>query len=157
MEATLWALERLDPYERVTLLNELAVLRDNRGDNACGFALDLVKDLHRLDNANYLASMHRISDFDEWIGGRRRRGVEDSGERRDDGDASLCRIRRIPGYGVRALRAGRADRGGNLRCRNGNRRIEAASQCDAHTIFGEIELADVSALQSFSERLHPAN
>src|SRR6185437_1565281 len=60
----------LDQEQRLPVLHRLAVLHQDRLHRSRGVGLDLVQQLHRLDDAERLALGHRLSDLDE----RRRAG-----------------------------------------------------------------------------------
>src|SRR5262245_36308094 len=61
-----------------------AVLHEDLLDLAFGFGLDLVHQLHRLDDADHLALAHRLAGLDEDGRLRRRRAIERADERRAD-------------------------------------------------------------------------
>src|SRR6185312_12445742 len=62
----------LDEEQGLAVLHRLAVLDEDRLDGAGHVALDLVQQLHRLDDAEGLALGDGLADLDE--GGRARRG-----------------------------------------------------------------------------------
>src|SRR4051794_21899788 len=65
-----------DDEERLAELHRLAVLAQDLADRAGGVGLDLVHDLHRLDDADGIADLDGAADLDERIGARTRRAVE---------------------------------------------------------------------------------
>src|SRR5690348_1875987 len=81
------ASDGLDTDEGFAFLHELAVLGQDRRHSAAHLRLDLVEDLHRLQDADHLARLDHVANLDE--GRRAGRGgqVEDAGERGDDGHA----------------------------------------------------------------------
>src|SRR5579872_483881 len=85
------ASDGLDTDEGVAFLHELPVLGHKRRDSAADLGLDLVEDFHGLDDTYHLAGIHRVANIYERGRSRRRRGVVDTGERRDDGDAGIGR------------------------------------------------------------------
>src|SRR5687767_4357301 len=59
------ALRGLDAEERLTELHRLPVLREDLGDLPGDVRLDLVHQLHRLDDAEHLALLHHGAHLDE--------------------------------------------------------------------------------------------
>src|SRR5689334_4238468 len=57
--------------QRLPVLHRLAVLDEDLLDHAVAVGLDLVEELHRFDDADGLAGLHRLPDFDERVGARR--------------------------------------------------------------------------------------
>src|SRR5262249_41643713 len=72
-----------DDEQRLTEFDRLAVLGDDRLDRAADVRLDLVHQLHRLDDAENVALLNRIADLDERFpaGGGSGRGIERSHHR----------------------------------------------------------------------------
>src|SRR5687768_11452921 len=103
--------------KRLAVFHRLAVLDQDGFHHACGVGLDLVHQLHRFDDADGVALLHRVADFDERLGVGRGRAVERADHRRLDYMALLAR-RRV-GWRTCGLRAayGRGRRGGEERCR----------------------------------------
>src|SRR5262245_58878687 len=77
--------------ELLAVLDVLAVLDEDLGDLAVGLGLDLVHELHGLDDADDLALAHGRAHVDEGGGLGRRRAVEGAHERRRVERASLAR------------------------------------------------------------------
>src|SRR5881394_1681974 len=70
--------------QRLAVLHRLAVLDEDRLHRAGGVGVDLVHQLHRLDDADHVALLHRLADLDESLGVGRRRAVEGADHRRLD-------------------------------------------------------------------------
>src|SRR5688572_28460273 len=70
--------------KRLAVLHRLAVLDEDRLHHAGGVGLDLVHELHRLDDADRVALLHRLPDLDERLGIGRRRAVKGADHRRLD-------------------------------------------------------------------------
>src|ERR671925_785575 len=70
------ALRRLDDEQRLVELHGLLVLHQDLGDDARDVGLDLVEHLHRLDDADRLTLLDRLTDLDERLGPGRWRAVE---------------------------------------------------------------------------------
>src|SRR2546426_4345867 len=62
--------------QRLPVLHRLAVLHEHRFHHAGGVGLDLVHQLHRLDDANRLAFLDGLADLDKRFGVGRRRTVK---------------------------------------------------------------------------------
>src|SRR6185295_4337092 len=73
---------RADAEERLAELHRLAVLRQDLDDPPRLVGLDLVHQLHRLDDAEHLALLHHRPHLDEGRLVRRRRPVERAHEGR---------------------------------------------------------------------------
>src|SRR5512134_1937536 len=82
-------LARHDAEERLAELHGGGVLDEDLGDRPVGLRLDLVHELHRLDDAERLALLHLRADVDERRRLGRRRPVERADERRVHDDARL--------------------------------------------------------------------
>src|SRR6185369_922859 len=65
-----------DHDQRLSELDRLPVLGEHLLDHARLVGLDLVHQLHRLDDAKRIADLYRVPDFDERLRTRRRRAVE---------------------------------------------------------------------------------
>src|SRR6185503_11498339 len=65
-----------DEEQRLTEFDGLAVLGEDRLDRAARVGLDLVHQLHRLDDAKRVALRDAVADFDERRAARRRRTIE---------------------------------------------------------------------------------
>src|SRR3954468_968190 len=89
-----------DDEERLAELDRLAVLAQDLPDRAGCVRLDLVHDLHRLDDADRLADPDGAADLDEGVGARAGRAVERADHRRLD---DLAGDLRRSGLGTRAL------------------------------------------------------
>src|SRR5882672_12020662 len=70
--------------KRLAVLDGLAVLHQDRLHHPGGVGVDLVHQLHRLDDADDLAFLDRLADLDERLGVGRRRAVEGADHRRLD-------------------------------------------------------------------------
>ena len=82
-----------DHEQRLAELDGLAVLDEDRLDRAGGVGLDLVHQLHRLDDAQRVALLDRVADLDERLGAGRRRAIERADHRALD-DVAFRRRRR---------------------------------------------------------------
>src|SRR5215468_6944036 len=71
----------LDDEQRLTVFDGLAVLGQDLGDRAGHVGLDLVHDLHRLDDADRIAFLDLRADVDERLGSRARRAIEGADHR----------------------------------------------------------------------------
>ena len=60
--------DRLDLEQELAVLDRLGVLDVDRADDACGLGLQLVEELHRLEDAQHLSGNDGVADVDE--GGR---------------------------------------------------------------------------------------
>ena len=137
----------------------LAVLREDLDDRAGALGLDLVHQLHRLDDAERLPGAHDRADLDE----RRRVGGGRAVERADEGARHVDRVGR-PARSRSARRRGPRPR---LRQRPGRQRpraavvhrdrARAADDADARAVVLVLELGDVllrragrSSARSFS-------
>src|SRR5690606_29820718 len=60
----------LDHEQRLAVLHGLPVLNKDLGHGAALVGLDLVEDLHRFDDADGVAFLDRVADFDERLGAR---------------------------------------------------------------------------------------
>lgn len=74
---------RLGPkgVEPLAELDLGAVVNEDLGYHACHLGLDLVHQLHGLDNADGLTLVDPVSDLDEWRRVLRRPPVEDADKR----------------------------------------------------------------------------
>src|SRR5213075_665277 len=70
--------------ERLAVLHRLAVLDEDRLDRARGVGVDLVHQLHRLDDADHVALLDLLPDLDECLGVGGRRAIEGADHRRLD-------------------------------------------------------------------------
>src|SRR4249919_1165558 len=64
-----------DDEQRLPELDRLPVLDQDRLDDAGLVGLDLVHELHRLDDAERVAFLDRVADLDERLGARRARAI----------------------------------------------------------------------------------
>src|SRR3984893_14094921 len=74
--------KRLHQEERLPELDRLAVPHHHLGDAARHLGLDLVHQLHRLDDAEHLAFLHHVTLGDEWRSVGFWRAVEGADHRR---------------------------------------------------------------------------
>src|SRR5690625_752021 len=72
---------RTDPEQGLTVLDRILVLHQDLGDHSVGFGLDLVHQLHRLDDAQYGAAGDPVTDLDVIISVRSGSGVEGTDDR----------------------------------------------------------------------------
>ena len=75
--------------QRLTVLHVLAVAREDLDHLAVGLGLDLVHQLHRLDDADHLTLADGVPDLDEGRRLGRGRAIERADERRRDEGAGL--------------------------------------------------------------------
>src|SRR5262249_61626913 len=71
-----------DDDKRLTILDGLTVLDEDRLYVAGLVGLDLVHKLHRLDDAERVTDLDRVADFHERLGARRRGPIERADHRR---------------------------------------------------------------------------
>src|SRR5678816_1764494 len=57
-----------DDHQRLAVFHGLSVLGQDRLDHAGTVGLDLVHQLHRLDNAKRIADLHAVADVDKGFG-----------------------------------------------------------------------------------------
>src|SRR3954471_23658252 len=74
----------LDDEQRLAVFDRLPVLAQDLGDRSGLVGLDLVQDLHRLDDADGLAFLDLTADLDERLGAGAGRAVEGADHRRLD-------------------------------------------------------------------------
>src|SRR4029453_2776811 len=105
------AVQRLELEEELPVLDRLGVLDADLSPHRPDLRLDLVHELHRLEDAKRLARRHRIALHDERLGTWLRRAGESPDHRRLDPDRPV-RGRAHWGLGLsRRHRRGRAQRG----------------------------------------------
>src|SRR5512145_3172672 len=85
-----WAGALRDDEQRLPVLHRLAVLHQDRLDHARGVGLDLVHQLHRLDDAHRLAGLHVLADLDVGLGLGRGGAVEGADHGRLEDVAGLA-------------------------------------------------------------------
>src|SRR5664279_527547 len=88
-----------DDEQRLSELDRLPVLREDRLDDAGLVGLDLVHELHRLDDAQRGAFLHRVADLDERLGAGRGRPVESAHHRAFHQVTVRSAWRRVGGQG----------------------------------------------------------
>src|SRR5574340_425014 len=120
--------------QRLSKLYWLAVFNQDGLDDAALVRIDLVEQLHCLDDAQSVAAVHGLADVHERLGTRGRRAVEGANHRRFHhmafGD------RRLGGFGNRR-------RGGNDRLLRGRRiglHHGRGGACDANAFFALADL-----------------
>src|SRR3990167_828526 len=69
-------LQRLQGEEGLAVLHRVTVLHQDRGDASPDLGLDLVHQLHGLDDADHRALLHQVSLLDEGLCAGRRSPVE---------------------------------------------------------------------------------
>src|SRR6185437_3333445 len=113
LEAWRTAVDRVELEEQLAVLDRLSVLGVDPPNDPLLLGLDLVHQLHRLEDADGLAGADRVAFLDERRRPRRRRAVEGADHRRLDLDRARVERRR-GGRGGRGLllRARRRRRGG---------------------------------------------
>src|SRR5581483_4196737 len=125
---------RLQQEERLAELDGLGVLDQHPDDAARHLRLDLVHELHRLDDADDLALLHPVALADERLRVGSRRPVEGADQRRlDRQEVGLGgRGGRREGAGARdRRRAGRRRGGSGCPVRDPGRRLPAEAHPDA--------------------------
>ena len=131
------AADGLDLEQERPELDRLPVLDVDRADAAVHVRLELVEELHRLEQAQRLAGSDDVADGDERRRARLRGAVEEPDHRRlDPSDRRRCRA-----VGSVDLR----DRVAVGRCRHGRRcdtRLVGAPHGDAHPLVLDLDLAD---------------
>src|SRR3989454_1167636 len=103
--------------QRLPVLHRLAVFHEHRLHHAGGVGLDLVHQLHRLDDANRLAFLDGLADLDKRFGVGRRRTVKGT----DHGGLHDMAFLACLGFGWRR------------RCRGGGRRASLGG-CGSPTL-----------------------
>jgi hypothetical protein len=83
-----------DDQQRLVVFNRLAVLDQDAGNGAGVIGLDLVEHFHRFDDANRVADVDLLADFDERFGAGRGGTVERADHRRAQ-DMALDRFRSL--------------------------------------------------------------
>ena len=94
----------LEVEERLAELDGLAVLDVDLADDALDLRLDLVHQLHRLEDAERLAGRHGVALLDEGRRARLRGAVEGADHRRLDAERAVGRRLRRSGFRARPLR-----------------------------------------------------
>src|ERR1700732_3997799 len=89
---------RFDAEEHLAVLDRLLVLDKDFGDDAVALRLDLVEDLHGLDQADDRCRGHSGSDANERFGIRGGSRVESAGRRTFDRQKRLGGFRRVFGW-----------------------------------------------------------
>ena len=123
----------------------------DRADDAGVLGLELVEELHRLENAEHLTRNDGVADVDERRRSRGRRAVEDADHRRLDardrrrGDA-VATLGDVSGLGVHVRRDGHRDRPDRVVC---------AAHGDAHAVVLDLDLPDAGLLHDLHELADP--
>src|SRR5688572_16211669 len=74
----------LELEQKLAVLDRLRILGVDRSHDSCSLGLELVEELHRLENAEHLTGNDRVSHVDERRRPRARSAIEDSDHRRLD-------------------------------------------------------------------------
>src|SRR6185436_14721335 len=136
--------------EGLAVLDRLPVLDQDRLDDAGGVGVDLVHQLHRLDDADDVALLHRMADFDERLRVRRGGAVEGAHHGRLD-DMAFDGCGGFAGRRGGCLRGGVRPRGCGSRVRSGHhhargRDYAAFDDLDLLLALGDLELGDAGFL-----------
>src|SRR5688572_21046316 len=144
--------------KRLAVFHGLAVLHEDGLDDAGDIRLDLVHELHRLDDADGVALLYRLPDFHEGLGVGRWRPVE----RPDHGRLDDRAFRAGRGLGGRRCRRGpggpRVGRRRSHRAGCGRRDARYADlptpdDLDLLLAFGDLQLCDPRFLNQVDELL----
>src|SRR6266581_3522115 len=146
-----------DFEQRLPVLHRLAVQNQRLEDFAVAVRLDLVHQLHRLDDAQHLALFHPISDLDEGAGAGFAGAVKGAHDRRlHQVDAGGLDGLGTDGGRIEGLRQG----GGRQRRRGGRRRARLAvpdgrplHQLDLEALSLQLELDEARGLDVFHQLL----
>src|SRR5579862_789861 len=146
-----------DDEERLAVLDRLAVLHEDRLDRPGGVGLDLVQQLHGLDDAKRLALGHGLADLDERRGSGRRGSIERPHHGRFElvalgfggsgggcGFYGSCGGRRVP-HGLH-----------RLGCQDHGRTGRLAADADLLLAFGDLDLPDPGLLDEVDQLLQLA-
>src|SRR3990172_9254883 len=137
----------LEHDERLAVLDRLAVVDQDRLDHPILVGLDLVHELHRLDDADRLPRLDGVADLDERLGVGRRRAGEGPDHRRLD-DVPLGRGGRL-GRRRSLARRGGADGGRGRRrprTRGGDLDLPPADDLDLLLALPDLDLRDPGLL-----------
>src|SRR2546421_8835303 len=139
--------------KRLAVFDRLAILNEDRLHRAGGIGLDLVHQLHCLDDANRVPLLYRLADFDESLRVRRWRPVERSDHRRFDDVAFLRWLRLARGRGPCRRTSLCGGRRGGSRCRDHD---TALYDLDLLLAFSDLELGDARLLHEIDQLLQLA-
>src|SRR5215217_4838897 len=103
------AVRRLELEQQLPVLDGLAVLDGDRADDRLDVGLDLVHELHRLQDAERLPRRHRVALLDERRRARLGRAIERADHRSLDAHDTVRRRRRWRRLGLRGRCEGGAD------------------------------------------------
>ena len=131
------AVDRLELEEELAELNRLSVADVDLPDDALELGLDLVHQLHRLEDAQRLTGRDRIADLDERRRPRRGCSVERADHRAFDANERV--VARLHGLLVRLT--GRCNG-----CGLGVGRLSGASDADTHAVFLDRDLPHAGLL-----------
>src|SRR6267142_4872889 len=144
--------------ERLPVLHRLSVFHQHCFHHAGGVGLDLIHQLHRLDDANRLAFLDSLADLDKGLGVGRRRPVEGTDHGGLHDVAFLARLgfgcrRRCRGDRRRASLDGRRRRGKAERTRRRGGDTYRPALHDLHLLLalGDLQLRDTGLLHEVDQ------
>src|SRR5439155_260023 len=143
------ARDRLELEQELAELDRLCVVDVDRANDPLALGLDLVHQLHRLEDAERLPGTDRVADLDERRRVGLRRAVEGADHRRLDPDEAVRRRR--DRSEIQLLR------GGERRRRPAHRSgtIDAATHRYAHVVLVDRHLADARLLDDADDLADP--
>src|SRR6266446_2892954 len=144
--------------QRLPVLHRLAVFHEHRLHHAGGVGLDLIHQLHRLDDANRLAFLDGLADLDKGLGVGRRRAVKGTDHGGLHDMAFLARLgfsyrRRCRGGGCRANLGGCGSRTRDERRRRRRGDAHRPTLDDLHLLLalGDLQLRDAGLLHEVDQ------
>src|SRR5665811_623763 len=139
------AADRLELDQKIAELHRIAVLLTDAAHDSTLLGLDLVHQLHRLENAERMTGFDRLAELHERGRAGIGRAVEGSDHRRGDGNHALGRahLRRL-------LELGRGERR-----RGGRRAVGARANGDAHILVLDRYLRDARLLDDVDDVANP--
>src|SRR5215510_5195295 len=110
-----WSEDGLELEQQLAVLDGLPVLDVDRADDSLGLRLELVEELHGLEDAENLSGNDGVADVDERRSSRGRSAIEDTDHRRLDTRDAVRRARRdarsLGAVGIDARGDGQRQRG----------------------------------------------